>query len=315
MPVEVSYLGRTMNRFEAQQACAKEGGRIASRLTADRILKAGESAIGWNRWPDVRYGSWLLEFFAKGPFDKGKGLVCKETKLILPAADLQRANEQHIREFGTVILDSASDFVKIQHVGLLMRANSFNQNAEGLMIPENPKIQVIRQIYSEPEDTIGTTTHLVMDWIENPGKEERRVYTSYGPLGFLALFGISNLGGTSYDYSVGRPDLYHGVLMEKFVKADIRQLAPDAKKALSSIKNAPDQLLLVLRALLVAGEAPTQKLIEAAEEASSDIMKFFNETLAAPFQKYIDAARDYCADAPKVLIFEGKKVGLVKYEE
>ena len=123
-------LGGKRTRYDAELIAKANGGRIVNHSSLDTfMMERNRGAYGG--------GFWAREFATKGLLiEKGKDLLCNETKVLVEANELKKAHEAS--EHG--IFRKKDIFLMIDPETLILKADTY--------ILENPKITVVANAMS-----------------------------------------------------------------------------------------------------------------------------------------------------------------------
>ena len=129
--MKVVNTGVLANRFEADGVAKQNGGRLPKHAELDKYKMDGNSGAFWAR-----------EWAVKGVLiEKGKDLVDKNTGVLVPYSDIEKANKARIES-------GKSAIVGVNGVFFLIDQEIFTLK-NGLYVPENPKIIVVENAVLE----------------------------------------------------------------------------------------------------------------------------------------------------------------------
>ena len=138
MTLKIVDTGVRANRFEADEVAKQRGGRLIRYAELDKLYAVRGRYKG-------KYGTfWAREWAVKGVLiEKGKDLVDKNTGVLVPYSDIEKANKARIES-------GKSAIVGVNGVFLLIDPEAFSQTLKsGLYALENPKITVVENAVLE----------------------------------------------------------------------------------------------------------------------------------------------------------------------
>ena len=207
--VVVTNTGISANRFEADAVAKQNGGSLPKHAVLDAYKMQGNSGAFWAK-----------EWAVKGVLiEKGKDLVGKNTGVLVPYSDIEKANKARIESGKSAIVGVKGAFFLIDPEAFTLKS--------GLYVPENPKITVVENAVLEmggkgmadPETKIAVyAAKAVLDSL--PDSQIRWNYINDGvwPL----VRGDCGIGDYSYGRNVGGYDLPSGRFRVLSIKEDAK---------------------------------------------------------------------------------------------